>query len=240
MADFPSGYARSNGPTVVTVVGGVRKDVGATIGDADGDYTEFQADAVGNLRVTQDGGKLTYSCAFDDLVAASSCTDLVRISGSATKTVFVEEIRLSATATAAKTLDVRLAKRSTANSGGTATQPTVVKHSSDDAAGTAVVDIYTANPTAGTLTGIVRSVRYTLAAADAACLYADTTGGNAAGTGALPVQEIVFDLRGYNGGKGLRLEGVAQGLTVELDGESPGSGNSWSGSITWTELPTTA
>lgn len=220
--EYASGYARPTN-AIVTAIGAVRKDVGAVIGDTDGDYTELQTDCVGNLRTTQDGGKLTYSAAFDDLVAVSSCTDLLRISGSASKTVFVQEIRLSATATAGKTLDVRLARRSTANSGGTATQPTVVPHSSDDAAGTAVVDIYTANPTVGTLVGIIRSRRYTIVAVD-------VTNG----------PELVFDLRGYNGGKGLRLEGVAQGLTVELDAETAGSGNSWSGSVTWTEEPTTA
>lgn len=222
MAEYPSGYARPTN-ALVNPVGAVRKDVGAVIADTDGDFGELQTDAVGNLRVTQEGGALTYSCAFDDLVAASTADDLVRISGSASKTVFVQEIRLSATATSAKTLDVRLMRRSAANSGGTATQPTVVKHSTDDAAGTAVVDAYTANSTPGAAVGIIRSRRYTIAAVDG-----------------VQVGELVFDLRGYNGGKGVRLEGVAQGLSVELDGETAGSGNSWAGSITWIELPTTA
>lgn len=221
--EYPAGFARSSGSALVTAVGGVRKDAPTTLADADGDYGELMLDAIGNLRVTQDGGKLTYSAAFDDLVGASSATDIVRISGSASKTVWVQEVRISASATGAKTLDIRLVKYSTAHSGGTATQPTVIPHSSDDAAGTAVVDAYTANPTLGTATGPLRSCRYTISAADAAA----TQG------------EIVWDLRGYNGGKGVRLEGVAQGLGINLDGESPGSGNSFSGSITWTEEPTT-
>lgn len=221
-ADYPAGFARPTNP-ILTAVGGVRKDVPAQLADADGDYGELQLDAYGALRVTAEGGRPTYSAAFDDLVAASTCTDLVRISGSATKTVFVQEIRLSATATAGKTLDVRLAKRSTANADGTSTAPTVVPHDADAAAGTAVVLAYTANPTVGTLVGIIRSRRYTIVAVD-------VTNG----------PELVFDLRACNGGKGLRLEGVAQGLTVELDGETAGSGNSWSGSVTWTEEPTTA
>lgn len=235
-AEFPWGYPSASGPAIAQIVGGVRKDVPAQVADADGDLAPVQLDAYGNVRVTLEGGKPTYSVAFDDLAAANSCTDLVRISGSATKTVFVQEIRLSATATAAKTLDVRLMRRSTANADGTSSAPTVIKHDADTAAGTAVVLIYTANPTVGTGTGIFRSRRYTIAAVDAVCTYAET----GAGTGALHPEEIVFDLRGFNGGQGFRLEGVAQGLTVELDGESAGAANSWSGSVTWTELPTTA
>lgn len=222
-AEFPWGYPSASGPNIAQIVGGVRKDVPAQIADADGDLAPVQFDAYGNLRTTQEGGAPTYSAAIDDLVAASSCTDLVRISGSATKTVFVQEVRVSATATAAKTLDLRLAKRSTANSSGTATQPTVVPHDADSAAGTAVVDAYTANPTVGTLVGIIRSRRYTIAAVDG-----------------VQVGEHVFDLRAFNGGQGLRLEGVAQGLSLELDAESPGAGNSFSVSVTWKELPTTA
>lgn len=221
-AEFPWGYPSASGPNIAQIVGGVRKDTPTQIADTDSDLAPLQLDAYGALRVTAEGGRPTYSAAFDDLVAASTCTDLLRISGSATKTVFVQEIRLSATATAGKTLDVRLAKRSTANSSGTATQPTVVPHDADAAAGTAVVDAYTANPTVGTLVGLIRSRRYTIVAVD-------VTNG----------PELVFDLRAFNGGRGLRLEGVAQGLSVELDGETAGSGNSWSGSVTWTEEPLT-
>lgn len=221
--EYPAGFPLSSGG-IVTNVGGIRRDVGATIADADGDVGPLQLDSVGALRVTLAGGAPTYSCAFDDLTGASSCTDLVRISGSSTKTVFVQEVRVSATATAAKTLDLRLVKRSTANADGTSSAGTAVPHDSDDGAATAAILLYTANPTVGTETGVVRSRRYTIGTVD-----------NAAGA-----MEVVFDLKGYNGGKGLRLEGTAQGLTINLDGETPGSGNAFSGSITWIELPTTA
>lgn len=222
--EYPSGFAAPTGGGIVTAVGGVRKDVGAVIGDTDGDYAPFQTDCVGNLRVTGSGGKLTYSMAFNGLVGASSCTDLVRLSGSATKTVFVQEVRVSATATAAKTLDLLLVKRSTANSGGTSSAGVAIPHSAADAAGTAAGLLYTANPTVGTGTGNVRATRFTIAVVDAAA----TQG------------EVVYDLRGYNGGKGLRLSGVAEGLCINLNGTTPGSGNSFAGSITYTEEPTTA
>lgn len=222
--EYHAGFPSPPGGGLLTSVGGIRKDVAATVADADGDYGPIQLDAVGGVRVTQEGGAPTYSCAFDDLTGASSCTDLVRISGSATKTVFVQEVRVSATATAAKTLDLRLVKRSTANADGTSSAGVAVPHSSDDGAATAAVLLYTANPTVGTETGAIRSRRYTIGTVD-----------NAAGA-----MEVVFDLRGYNGGKGVRLEGTAQGLTINLDGETPGSGNAFAGSITWVELPTTA
>lgn len=222
--EYPSGFAAPTGGGIVTAVGGIRKDVGAVIADTDGDYGPLQTDCVGNLRVTNSGGKLTYSAAWDDLVAASSATNLVRISGSSSKTVYIQEIRFSATATAAKTLDVRLVKYSTADADGTSSAGVAIPHSSDDAAGTAAILLYTANPTVGTATGALRSTRYTVAVVDAAA----TQG------------EVIWDLRGYNGGKGVRLEGVAQGVAIHLDGETAGSGNSWAGSITWTEEPTTA
>lgn len=220
MPEYPSGYPAPSGGGLLTPVGGVRKDVSATIADADGDFGPVQLDASGALRVTLAGSQVLYSAAIDDLAAANTCTDLLRISGSATKTVFVQEIRISATATAGKTLDIRLARRSTANSGGTASQPTVVKHDTDSAAGTAVVDAYTANPTVGTLVGLLRSTRYTIVAVDVQ-----------------PCPELVFDLRKDGG---IRLEGVAQGLTIELDGETAGAGNAFSISVTWSEAPTTA
>jgi len=222
--EYPSGFAAPTGGGIVTAVGGIRKDTGAVIADTDGDYGPLQTDCVGSLRTTSAGGKLTYSMAFTGLVGASSCTDLVRLSGSATKTVFVQEVRFSATATAAKTLDVLLIKRSTANSSGTSTAGVAIPHSSDDAAGTAAGLLYTANPTVGTATGNLRATRYTIAVVDAAA----TQG------------EVVWDLRGYNGGKGVRLEGVAEGICLNLSGASPGSGNVFAGSITYTEEPTTA
>lgn len=223
--EYPSGFPAPSGGGLVTAVGGIRKDVGAVIADTDGDYGPLQTDAVGNLRVTEEGGKLTYSMAFTGLVGAASCTDLVRLSGSATKSVYVQEIRISATATAAKTLDILLVKRSTANSGGTSSAGVAIPHSSDDAAGSAAGLLYTANPTVGTATGNLRATRYTIPAVDGA---ADLC------------PELVYDLRGHNGGKGVRLEGVAQGLCINLSGASPGSGNSFAGSITYTEEPLTA
>jgi len=216
--EYPSGFPAPTGGGLVTAVGGIRKDVGAVIADTDGDYGPLQTDAVGNLRVTEEGGKLTYSMAFNGLVGAASCTDLVRLSGSATKTVYVQEVRFSATATAAKTLDVLLIKRSTAGSGGTSSAGVAIPHSSDDEAGSAAGLLYTANPTVGTATGNLRATRFTIAVVDAAA----TQG------------EVVWDLKGYNGGKGVRLEGVAQGLCINLNGVTVSSGL-LNINIEWTE-----
>jgi len=103
-----------------------------------------------------DGQRTTYSAAVKGLVPASSATDIFTITGSATKTVRVTRIAITATTTSATpaALDVLLLKRSTANSAGTSTSPTAVAHDGlNQGKDTAVVDAYTANPTLGTLVG---------------------------------------------------------------------------------------
>ena len=97
-----------------------------------------------------------YSAAKTGLVPAANATDIFTITGSATKTVRVTRIAITATTTSATpaALDVLLLKRSAANSGGTSTgSPTPVPHDSTNAAVTATVLAYTANPTTGDLVG---------------------------------------------------------------------------------------
>jgi hypothetical protein len=95
----------------------------------------------------------TYSAAIDALNVAGSATDIFTITGSATKVVRIKRISLSGWRTANTQFSVIGLRRSTANSGGTSTTPTVVPYDSSYAAGTAVARAYTANPTLGTLVG---------------------------------------------------------------------------------------
>lgn len=100
----------------------------------------------------------TYSTAIVGLAVAATATDIYTITGSATRTVKVRRIKISATRTADAKTDILLIKRSTANSGGTSTTQTIVPHDSTNAGGTAVVRAYTANPaTLGTTVGTVRA-----------------------------------------------------------------------------------
>lgn len=146
----------------------------------------------------------TYSASITALAPAASATDIFTIIGSATKTVRITRIQISGVATAAGTFDVVLVKRSTADSGGTSTSPTIVPHDSSDSAATAVVKAYTVNPTLGTLVGNLQARSITL-----------TT----AATPAIPniLQEFLFELRGE---KAIVLRGVAQQLAINLNAQT--------------------
>lgn len=98
----------------------------------------------------------TYSSAVTGQ-ANSSAGDVYCVAASATKTVKVKGVRVSAIASAAIVSDVVINKRSTLNTGGTPTAVTVVPHSSENPPGTATVTSYATAPTPGTLVGAVRS-----------------------------------------------------------------------------------
>lgn len=87
------------------------------------------------------------------LAPAASPTDIAVLPGNATNTVIVTRVEMSCTQTTAGLIDVVLAKRSTADSGGTsAAMPAVPMDSGNTAAVSAPLS-YTANPTTGTLVG---------------------------------------------------------------------------------------
>ena len=116
-----------------------------------------------------DGQKATYSVAKVGLVPANSATDIFTISagGLLVRVTRIEIIGTSTAATAAA-LDVLLLKRSSANTGGTSTgSPTPVAHDSQNAAPSATVLAYTANPAGlGTLVGTaIRNQKLMLALA---------------------------------------------------------------------------
>lgn len=91
----------------------------------------------------------SYGAAIIGLVPlAAGATDLFTITGSATKTVKVLALHIAGNATTAITVNLSIVKRSTADTGGTSTAPTRVPHDSTNAAATATVLAYTANPTA--------------------------------------------------------------------------------------------
>lgn len=82
------------------------------------------------------------------------------IIGSATRKVTVKRIRVSGMSlTAVAYLTINAIKNSTASSGGTSSTLVTVPLNTGTAAGTAVVKAYTADPTNGTLVGIIASWR---------------------------------------------------------------------------------
>lgn len=114
----------------------------------------------------------TYSTSVTGLVPATlGATDVFTIqnpAGSGT-VIRIWVVAFSGTALAAVTLDVGIVKRSSFNTGGTATSPATVPHDSLNPPAVAVVKAYTANPSAlGNIVGVKRSGKFPLLLAGAA------------------------------------------------------------------------
>jgi hypothetical protein len=149
-------------------------------------------------------------------VGATANQDMFRISGSATRTVYVKKIRVSMTATATQGNNIHLIKRSAANTGGTSTALALVAQSSTSTAATAAVVQYTAAPTSGAAVGPVRSQKYLIPTATA--LYNS---------------EKVFEF-GENHGNPIVLNGTAQGIGIVF-GTAPGAGANANITVEWEE-----
>lgn len=107
------------------------------------------------IAIPVDGIRTTYAISVRGLVPATNASDIVEFCGSATKTVRITKISVGGRATSAASVDLTLVKRSTANSGGTATNPTRVPYDASAGAASATVSAYTANPTLGTAVGSI-------------------------------------------------------------------------------------
>lgn len=182
--------------------------------------TTAQAIVYNGTYLTVPVQKQTYSANVVALAPAASATDFFTITGSATKTVKIQYVACSGISTANASATVVALKRSVANTGGTATTPTVVKNdTSPSTAGTAVVRAYTANPTTGTLIGAVRSGVLTTGPAASATLAPNTL-------------EWTF---GEGQTQEVALRGVAQVFALNGNGASFTTGAALNCSISWTE-----
>ena len=85
-----------------------------------------------------------------NVTLAANPNDIIALTGSATKTVYVKSLSISCVKTTAGFVNFALNKRSTANSGGTSATVTASSSDSSNSAATAVVTTWTANPTLGT------------------------------------------------------------------------------------------
>lgn len=179
-------------------------------------------DSQGATQVNPEGLRTTYSAVFTGLVPAASATDVVCIAGSATKTIKVQYFEVSGTAGTLVTLPVFLAKRATADSGGTPATgnalPVASKMDSLNAAATATLVSYTANPTINDSSPLlIRAATVTLPV---------TTAG--------VVTRPAAWRFGDAGGQAVVLRGAAQQLCLNLSGISVSSGV-LAGSIQWVE-----
>jgi hypothetical protein len=157
----------------------------------------------------------TYS-ASANVAAAAAATDIFTITGSATATVFVTQVIVSGIQTTAGLADVLLLTRSTANTAGTSGAVTAVPMDTTDAAASATVLAYTANPTTGTLVGAVKRAYVEVGAA----------------TGVVN-EAFIFDFG--KRGKPLTLRGIAQVLAVNLNGATL-AGGTFDITVEWYEV----
>lgn len=160
---------------------------------------------------------ITYSAVANSLGTIALGTDLITIYGSATKTVNILNIWVTGVQTTAGQVQVLLIKRSTANTGGTSAALVKVPYDSNDAAATATVLAYSANPTTlGTIIGNIRGDRLFLPGA------ASTS----------DAQGLTWS---FVNGKQMTLRGVAQGICINLGGVTI-AGGSINVTIEWQEI----
>lgn len=155
----------------------------------------------------------SYAATGIGIVPAASATDIACLTGSATRIIRVQKIRVSGTAGTLINVPVMLMKHASANTGGTAATGTALPVpyalDSTDAAVSATATAYTANPTiADAAPGII----------DAAILVLTATGTLAGNTG------VLFDYRAHNFSEAPTLRGIAQQICVNLNATSPSSG----------------
>lgn len=155
----------------------------------------------------------TYTAVGIGIAPAASATDIACITGSATRVVRVQRIRVSGTAGTLINVPVVITKHASANTGGTAATSTAlpVPYAADsqNAAASATTTAYTANPTiVDSAPGIVTAAQLVLTA----------TGTLAGNTG------VVFDFGDLNFAQKPIIRGVAQQICVNLNATSPSSG----------------
>ncbi len=214
-ATAKAGVVQLNADAVVATVYGLQAEsANLTFNGTTWDRQRSAVGTTGITAVNTEGTKATYSLAGAVTLAATP-SDVVILNGSGTKTVRVTRIEVSIGATAAGFADIVLIKRSAANTSGSSTTPTPVPNDSTNAAATAVVSVYTANPTPGAAVGNVRWVKAGVTAADG-----------------VVTQAWHF---GVTNDQAIVLRGTAQGLAINLNGDALLSGEVFSYSIEFTE-----
>lgn len=211
-------------------IGGIRKDVpDTTTTSTDGDYSQISTDKRGILlTVPEPPSKATYGASSGYTTLAASATDFFTIYGSGTKIIKILKIyvRNASTGTTGTTDRISLIKRSTAPSSGTATTMTNVPLDSGNAAGTATVKIWTANPTVGTAVGTIMTRQ----------LASQTTGDVRATPNDVTVYQggLFFDSAQY--GQALTLRGTGEGIALSLSGVTQsGTSPTMNIDVVWTE-----
>lgn len=161
----------------------------------------------------------TYFTGASQITPAATPGVVVEIKGSASKTVRIKRVVFQMNATTAKQWPVTFQRAAAAVTDGTAATPVITKADTNDAAATAIVSHFTANPTpaAANPTNSVLFVQDVTATAPA--------------TAAAP---LVVDFTA-NGNKAFILRGAADCLVIRLGGGALAAGERFSYSVEWTE-----
>ena len=190
---------------------------------SNGQTLALQCDPTGNLYVSTEGRKATYSACSEGFALAASPTDIAQLAGSATKTVKIIRIavQISASAAQSQIFPVLVIKRSSAGSGFSNTA-TVVPHDSNDAGATAVMSYTTANPTTGSKVGSVDGT------------YAPTMPNPPSSGASGAALRFAFEPKD-EGGKPITLRGTSQTLAINLGGTALTAAPTAIVTYVWTE-----
>lgn len=161
----------------------------------------------------------TYSATVIGLTPAASATDLLTVTGSASVTIKIREVRCSGSSTANATALLVGLRRNTANSGGTSSAINVSSRSSAQAAASGTAVSYTANPTTGTL-----GTTYSVGLLTSGPLATPTVGA-----------QDLFWRYGDNNTEMPTLNSAAQSFSINANGASFTSGMSLNCQVVWTE-----
>lgn len=119
--------------------------------------------SIGDITIS-DGFRATYCASWAAFAPVATPTNILSLTGSATKTIRLLRIGISATKTTAGIIDVQVNKYSSALTGGTPVAPTgVVSFDSTSPAATATPRTWTANSTGGgALVGAIKNTKITV------------------------------------------------------------------------------
>lgn len=161
----------------------------------------------------------TYSAATTGLATAASATDFLTLTGATGITTRITYVQCSGIASTVGTADIVALKRSTANSAGTSTAPTIVPHDANSAAASSTILAYTANPTTGTLVGNVRTGKLGLPLAN---------------TGAIN-GSLIWDFATRPGTQEIVLRAATQVFALNGAGATLAAGAALDCNVEWTE-----
>lgn len=148
-----------------------------------------------------DGSKNSYSFGILGLVPATTPTDIFAIGGSASKTIRVVRLVVSALQTTAGSIDVQVIKRSGGTQAAGTAQTWVFNDTNNSPAPTALLYTYTSNPgTLGTALGVVAAAKLFVPAA----------------TSVAPPDKLILDY-GIRPSQAQVLRGATQFLCVSLN-----------------------